>query len=377
MYGINIYVLLSTVRYVRLIIIILEILLKKMDENVPLTEPGCSLCKAPQHQFHYQYFLSLPGCEYFQIYLWILKDWSWNQYTLMSTSIIFGLLALIWILCMVSFALAQRIYSEAFIGTAAFLWLFANFVWMCGDFWQLDGRENGDQVYDTCYQISRGLMTTSVVMLVTFLFIFLPCRTFKSDKQQPILMKLAATSPPVPQIVGSSIFEEFREWEIIHLLLWALKDTFWVWDLFIPYMIAFLCTMTFAIDLIWRFSTYTNQYLETVHSIVIFLWVLANGIWALGELDTERDLSLQDRQNYSFFQPLNTNKLLPRRISGWVFLLTSIYILVFFIQWTIVSWRGKVPTYQEHQQKIKTVVTTKVYGSYDCEKIDIQITNIT
>ena len=305
--------------------------------------PAEAILEGPPYTLTLQWFLCLPGAEYLGLYLWLAKDACWSQLRWAKTALVFGLLALLWLTGMMTGAFRARLYSEVYLAFGLFLWLFANFCWMAGDFSSLWFVPNDDRYEVLGNTAAKYLLLSSVVTFVIFFTILLPRDVFASDRDS--LKYLEYTSPACPVV-----FREFRIWASLHLLAWATKDCLWAWDLAVPYAVAFLFTIVLNIDLIYRLSVYSLQYINLVHSVIMILWVGANGMWALGELNVEETLTQRDYQLYTFV--LRKSMLVdpafePRWVAGWMFLMAGCVWVVFYIQWTIVWINGRVPNFDE------------------------------
>jgi hypothetical protein len=71
-----------------------------------------------------------------------------------------------------------------------------------------------------------------------------------------------------------------RKYENLHIVLWLIKDTFWVLDLKIPGLIMVFPTIFVAIDITRR--SFANR-ADFMHNLAVVCWICANAIWMIGE----------------------------------------------------------------------------------------------
>lgn len=76
------------------------------------------------------------------------------------------------------------------------------------------------------------------------------------------------------------LFRNIRSGENFHILLWLLKDLFWVSDLHVPGVIMILPTVAMALWLTWQCR---HDKGELAHALAVVLWILANSTWMIGE----------------------------------------------------------------------------------------------
>jgi len=314
------------------------------------------LFEGPPYKLCWEWFLDLPGAEYVGLYLWLIKDACWSQ---IRWSKGFGILAMLWLGGMTVSALRSTLYSEAYLACGLFLWLLANFCWMISEFTSLRWIPGEERYEEIGHALAKYLLLLSVVALVIFFSILVPLDVFASDRKSELLCRFEATSPPCPKIVIKWL-KEFRIYASLHLLAWAIKDCLWAWNLAIPYLIAFICTILLNIDLIYRFSRYTLQYINLIHAILVLLWVLANGVWALGELSAEVGLSEDEFRKYQFVlqrSNISNPAFEPRWLAGYVFIFAVLVLVAFYIQWIVVTIKGRVSSYDDFQVECSKEIT--------------------
>lgn len=81
----------------------------------------------PDHPLSFKFFLSIRGSENFHLYLWLIKDLSWAQSWYYSGHI-FGSLAVIWSVYILSHAARERNTNEICTGVAQTFWYTFAFV---------------------------------------------------------------------------------------------------------------------------------------------------------------------------------------------------------------------------------------------------------
>lgn len=75
----------------------------------------------PDHPLTFKFFLTIRGSENFHLYLWLIKDLAWAQSWYYSGHI-FGSLAVMWSLYILSHAARERNTNEIFTGVAQTFW---------------------------------------------------------------------------------------------------------------------------------------------------------------------------------------------------------------------------------------------------------------
>lgn len=86
--------------------------------------------------------------------------------------------------------------------------------------------------------------------------------------------------------------EKIRKLENVHILLWLIKDTFWLLLLKIPGLIMIVPTIGVA-----AFLTIKSRHdaKEFSFNLAVLCWILANSVWMIGEFffdDTTRPIAL-------------------------------------------------------------------------------------
>lgn len=260
-------------------------------------------------------------------------------------------------------AVRSRLYSEAYLAFGLLLWLLANCSWMVGEFrtlWYSSTSSTEDDTVAEQYEekgqtVARYLLLTAVVMYVAFFAILVPFDAFASDRESSAMRCLAAMSPPCPKHKLFRWMKEFRIFASLHFTSWAVKDCLWAWELPLAYGAAFMLTVVLNVDLLWRLGTHRQLYIDFVHCSVLLLWVVANGMWAMGEMTTEVGSSEDQYRLYRFDL---VNPQIPdsafqlRYVAGWVFFLAVSILVMFYIHWAVVTLTKRAPSYAAFSKHI-------------------------
>lgn len=71
-----------------------------------------------------------------------------------------------------------------------------------------------------------------------------------------------------------------RRIENLHIGFWLLKDLGWVQNIHILGISMLIPTLLMALWLTWRMR---HDFAELTHNIAVCCWIVANGIWMIGE----------------------------------------------------------------------------------------------
>ena len=83
------------------------------------------------------------------------------------------------------------------------------------------------------------------------------------------------------------MLEKIRKIENSHIILWLIKDTFWVMDVKVLGVIMIVPTIAVALYLTIISRRDRKEFL---HSLAVCFWILANGTWMIGEFFYEDGL---------------------------------------------------------------------------------------
>jgi len=87
------------------------------------------------------------------------------------------------------------------------------------------------------------------------------------------------------------LFQNLREYENLHIVLWLMKDTCWLLEWKLAGVCMAIPTIGVALHITWR---HRKNNAELFHSIAVSNWICANAVWMLGEFfydDTLRPLA--------------------------------------------------------------------------------------
>eukprot|EP00121_Abeoforma_whisleri_P016570 Awhi_evm1s15200 len=219
-------------------------------------------------------------------------------------------------------ALKVQLYSEAWVAFGAVGWVMANFLWMVGEFCYendlLPEHMDGELFYDDMQIYGSYVSLASVIWLALYFLVLVPFNVFFiRDRSHSAIQHAVFKMPPEP---FEWFFRDMREYETLHLLLWAVKDCFWIWNVRYPYPVFFALTCLINLHFLFLFLKYKSQYIDFMHYISLLFWVLANGTWAIGELfyedfaEEEGTLTDEDWEAYSW--PTNST---PSSALNWRF----------------------------------------------------------
>lgn len=300
------------------------------------------------------------GADYVALLLWIVKDWSWSQWRWTVSAFAFGTAAAIWIVGTTLYTTYQyRLYSETFKGFVLTLWLAALYVWMMGEFWTLWMAHH--EMYENIFQdggatIAKWVLLVAVLLYTTFFVVAVPLDVFAEDRQNSkVLQRLEETSPSFP---ARNLFKEFRIYSALHFYTWVLKDCMWAWELPTACALAFGVTIGLNFDLLWRFASNKNEnnYIDLIHYVVIFLWVVANGLWAFGELVANTTATDDQFRKYTWphWKDIPRTTFHFRYAAGWVFFVAASILVVFYLHWIVRTLQGRLLSYREFDGLLST-----------------------
>lgn len=83
------------------------------------------------------------------------------------------------------------------------------------------------------------------------------------------------------------MLEKIRKIENSHIVLWLIKDTFWVMDVKVLGVI--MIVPTIAVALYLTIISHTDRK-EFLHAVAVCFWIAANGTWMIGEFFYEDGL---------------------------------------------------------------------------------------
>jgi len=284
-----------------------------------------------------QYFRSVEGRDWPLLYLWLMKDFSWCGLHYFYSGMISGSLAITYTLYLVILNFRQNLYASSFLCVCLLGWLCANFVWMVGELFEQNVAGFDEDFFNKSTILAQKIGATTVLLNLVF-FLFLSPGKILADKDGEVKNQI---HPKLPAIIVRAFpnftFKEYEKW---HIFFWTCKDVAWVYFYDSVFAICFACTVLLNIDLLKRYAS-MNQTEQLGHYMGLFVWVMANGLWAIGELfyEVPNDalLSAQDWADFSFFSYPPSSLFLCRFVAGLLFITSGIVLLSFLVTWWVLG----------------------------------------
>jgi hypothetical protein len=160
-----------------------------------------------------------------------------------------------------------------------------------------------------------------------------------------------------PRIWMKSFFPTWRSYENVHIFFWLAKDTSWNHNWEVTWIVFSIPTVLIALDFAWQtahvkvclfalISAFSLMYylqgglVNHVHYIMQILWVLANLVWAYGELF----LPGADDHPMPLF-PVTLQALHSMRwLSSWILVVAFVFGVALHVVW-IAKGTEFPPTY--------------------------------
>ena len=289
----------------------------------------------PEDALDLEWMFSIRGVENMYLYFWLLKDLSWSQ-DWYYPSYVFGSLAIVFSFLMVCNAVYDGSTNEVFTSTAVLLWIFANFWWMTGDIhdYVLDYPDDDyNDWYDRQTSQAAIMMETGISWLAFFYLIVKPLKLFGADDPDTVAAYDTTGLPPR----WPFLFKTWREYENIHIVFWLGKDVAWI--NLIPSMWVIFLVPTFGIAWDMVFVTFWKKHLmvDHAHNLAILFWVMANALWAGGEIfDPDVDNA------YPLGSASDVAHETLRWYSSWFLVAAWVPIAVCYALWIYYSCTGQV-----------------------------------
>ncbi len=77
-----------------------------------------------------------------------------------------------------------------------------------------------------------------------------------------------------------SLLDSVRKFENVHIVLWLLKDVFWITNFKVGGIAMIAPTLGLALYLTWRFRADRT---EALNNAAVCAWICANSVWMTGE----------------------------------------------------------------------------------------------
>jgi hypothetical protein len=240
----------------------------------------------PSQPWTVSYYFN-EGQENFHIYLWLLKDLAWVQSWYLP-GILIGGFACFWSIFLVSKSISHRNLNEFWSRFADLLWLFANYWWMIGETHDYEFPHEPSQ-YENKTRQAAAIMITALVWVASYYLVLKPLRvvekfTITSTPTLPTSPALATEDNDTPPPRFPFYFNSWREYENLHSLFWIGKDTAWVLAKTPMWFLFFFPTLAVSLDVTLTTLFKPKLLIDHAHHCAQLLWVLANAVWAMGEL---------------------------------------------------------------------------------------------
>eukprot|EP01134_Creolimax_fragrantissima_P006970 CFRG6970T1 len=97
----------------------------------------------------------------------------------------------------------------------------------------------------------------------------------------------------------------------------------------------------------WLISYYILQFF---HIVITMCWLLANMLWAVGELFiNDDDVPAAVRESYSWpLNPTSDSRVLWRYAAGFFFMIAMIFVIIFHATWFILTKAGRLAQKEYH-----------------------------
>lgn len=266
----------------------LESLPEKSHKTISLPLVATDICwfHYPSEPWTISYYFT-DGQENFHIYLWLLKDLTWVQSWYIA-GILIGGFACFWSVFLVSKSIRQRNINEFWSRFADLLWLFANYWWMIGETHDYTYPDE-PSIYEARTRQAAVIMITALIWIGLYYILLKPLgftgKTIDNSDEKVGENQVAShheEEEPTPRF--SFYFKNWREYENLHSLFWIGKDTAWVLANTPMWFIFFFPTVAVSMDVTLATLHKPKLLVDHAHHCAQFLWVLANAVWASGEL---------------------------------------------------------------------------------------------
>lgn len=209
---------------------------------------------------------------------------------------------------------------------------------------------NAESVYDRYASQASYMLITAMVMVSAYYGIVKPFNLVPSNPHVDGIYDETGLQCRFP-----TFFKSWREYENIHILFWAGKDT--AWNLGILPMWIIFATFTFliAFDFMWVSLWSKRGVIDHAHYVSQFMWVFANAVWALGEFVVTPNYdepigkccsSACQKLNSDIIGLFNFNNpdafKTSRWYSSWTVLASFIPLLMMYSIWVPATYMGKI-----------------------------------
>ena len=258
---------------------------------------------------------------------------------------LFGALAVTWSMYLLVFhAIRDRNIVEVYLGVGQFLWLFGNYWWMTGE---LHDAKYPDEPpwYDDRRQACGVVLQVALVYVGLFTVFLKPLGFIKKPVGEGGLKYNRQELTPRFQ----QLFPTWRDYENIHIFFWLGKDT--AWNALIPSMWVVFVIPTILVALDFSYTSFFNKFtlIDHAHYVAVFLWVMGNCTWALGELfcpefDEAFPLGGSDDGSY-----LRT----ARWWASWIMMSSYLPLVAVYVIWFYYTFLSPVEVYRPQDNEIR------------------------
>jgi len=277
------------------------------------------------------YFTTVRGVEFLQLYFWLLKDFAWtNDYYAMGLT--FGALALFMTVWLIGMTIHYKNWIELWHYIATFIWLWGNYWWAYGE---LHDHEYPDDkpIYDKHTIDTSWILTSGLCWLGAYYLIILPFHLMPKIPDE--VHDLFDECPVALPATVAAVFPYLRNVENLHILSWLGKDCAWAFAIQSMWIVFLIPTVVLSFIFVVVTSFQKHRFVSNLHYLVQFLWVIANVVWAYGEL-----WSRDDDEPHNVFEFNSTTRSTFRWYSTWILfsgLLVICFIYVIWIPLTILG----------------------------------------
>eukprot|EP01099_Mayorella_cantabrigiensis_P002369 TRINITY_DN2042_c0_g1_i1.p1 TRINITY_DN2042_c0_g1~~TRINITY_DN2042_c0_g1_i1.p1 ORF type:complete len:325 (-),score=34.71 TRINITY_DN2042_c0_g1_i1:181-1155(-) len=287
------------------------------------------------------YFRTVRGAEYLQLYCWMLKDFAWTcDYYYMG--MICGAFALFMTVWLNALAIYYKHWVELWHYIATFLWIWGNFWWAYSE---LHDHQfpNEKPIYDEHTEDTSWILTAGMCWLGLYYFVVYPLKLLPPVSEE--VDDIFDECPVVLPTALSSVFPKLRNIENLHILCWLGKDTAWAF-LIKPFWIVFLIptvVLSFIFFVVTSFQK--HRFVSNMHYMMQCLWIAANILWAYGEIWELDDDLPWNIFNFSY-EPTHT----MRYYSSWVLFVSLLVAILIYLIWIPLTILGMTTEQREAKE---------------------------
>ena len=251
-------------------------------------------CSYPAIKWNIRWYFGLRGAQYFQLYLWIIRDFAWAQarfldgttkYAVLNYSFgaAIGALAVIWAALLFLRSIYHRQVNEIFYTFSVFLWQASTYWWCLGTL--LDNRYNTDSREESRM---RDCMSILIFTFLVQAFYHVIVRFWWKTTVNRVLSKFDEPRLQYAtwhfQCIPNFLHMNWRDFEHFQILFWVGKEIgasggnrgYWV--------ICYLLTFFVALFLINSSINTRRTMIDHCHYLGIAIWLFGVGIVEMGPL---------------------------------------------------------------------------------------------